>query len=494
MSLSVENVTHSTFDEHPYTHLFTTSDPAGAVLFRTDVMQQVVCSPRGAELVKAVLSGEASPEGLPPDVRQVLLDMGAESAASDHDPRRGGTVNVPTLYLVPTLACQLGCAYCRITRKQGQQTGSRLSPEAARNGIDHVFGRVPSGARRTLVLFGGEPLLVPETVFSAICHVRGGPESANTDIMLQTNGIPIDAETAEFLAANEVFVLLSLDGLEEVHNQHRMLLAGGGSFEASVAGYRKAKEAGCRMGISATSTVETADRFSASFEAMLQELAPDKCGAVTHLHPMSGERSPHQIAPDVAAGIQIETYSAARRLGIYHQQMCERIGPFVSGTRRRYACAGCGGKVVVAPNGAAGICEYNAGDGRSFVPLKEFSTDTVADFLSWAARSPLDADECVRCPALPGCGGGCAYDSQQILGDALKFDPWLCETNVRIIHWLMGDLLTQLRGRLPAGDFHILAPEDRALVLGNITPEAANIPMPHIVRYHDPGAQRCCAE
>jgi hypothetical protein len=114
--------------------------------------------------------------------------------------------DVNTLYLVPTMDCHLKCGYCRIVRKQGQQAGFRLSPQEAREAIDHVLGRAPSGAKRTLVLFGGEPLLVPETVFAAISHVRQGPESANTDIMLQTNGIAIDDETAEFLAANDVFI------------------------------------------------------------------------------------------------------------------------------------------------------------------------------------------------------------------------------------------------------------------------------------------------
>ncbi len=493
MSLSFDHVTHNTFDGHPYTHLFTVSDPAGAVVFRTDAMQQVVCSRRGGELARSVLSGEASPEVVPSAVRDLISSATSGLPVSAGGPPRVGIADVHTLYLVPTLECQLGCGYCRITRKQGQQAGFRLSPEAACDAIDQVLGRVPSGIRRTVVFFGGEPLLAPETVFSAIRHIRGGPEGNNTDIMLQTNGVAIDAATAQFLAANEVFVLLSLDGVAEVHDRHRTFLTGGGSHEPSVAGYRNAKEAGCGIGISATATVETADLFVSSFEAMLADLLPDKCGVVTHLHPLSGARSPHQIPPDTAARILIETFLTARRMGIYHHQMSERIAPFVRGSWRRYACAGCGGKVVVAPNGTAGICEYNAGDGRSFVPLGEFSADTVADFLRWAARSPLGARECVRCPALPTCGGGCAYDSQELLGDALKFDSWLCDTNVEVVRWLMGDLLSQVRDRLRDADFHVVTPQERTLVLGGIAPEAVDLPMPRALRC-ELKAEECCAE
>jgi len=481
--MSSEDVKHETFEGHPHTHLYTMSDPAGAVVFRTDLMKQVVCSTHGGELVRAVLSGEASPDTLPADVRDLIASpsSGLPEAASSN--ARTGMHDVKTLYLVPTMDCQLGCGYCRIVRKQGQQAGFRLSPQAARDAIDHVLGRAPSGAKRTLVLFGGEPLLVPETIFAAISHVREGPESANTDIMLQTNGIAIDDRTAEFLAANDVFILLSIDGVEDVHNRFRKLAAGGGSYQASVAGYRNAKKHGCRMGVNATVTTATQDRFVESFEALLDDLRPDKCGAITHLHPVGTGRSRWQVSTEVATRIQIETFLAARRMGIYHQQMCEKLAPFVNGTWRRYACAGCGGKVVVAPNGTAGICEYNAGDGRSFVPLEEFSEDAVSDFMSWAARSPLDTRECMSCPALSTCGGGCAYDSQIHMDDPLKFDPWLCDTNIQIIQWLMHDLLSHVQGVVAGQDFHEVTERERALVLGDVTVERTLAPMTSITEF-----------
>ncbi|UCC67384.1 MAG: radical SAM protein [Armatimonadota bacterium] len=493
--MSSEYVTHRTFDGHQYTHLFTARDPAGAVVFRADLMQQVLCSPRGAELMEAALSGEGSLDSLPREVRDFVSRSVSELPTSGAHSARYGLSDVASLFLVPTFDCQLACEYCRITRVQGQQAGFRLSPEAAREAIDRVLGPIPSGKRRTLVFFGGEPLLVPETVFSAISHVREGPGGCDTDIMLQTNGVAIDAETAEFLAANDVFVYLSLDGVADVHNRHREFLTGEGSYEASAAGYRKAKAHGCCVGVSATMTKETADRFASSFEAMLSDLVPEKCGAVTHLHPLTAARSPHQCAPGEAAEILMRTFLAARERGIYHQQMCERVGPLVTGAWRRYACAGCGGKVVVAPDGKAGICEYNAGDGRSYVPIHEFSEDTVADFLQWAARSPVDTRECRQCPALPTCGGGCAYDSQELMGNALKFDPWLCETNVQVFHWLMHDLLSQLRHKLTDRDFHVVTAEEREVVLGRIPLGDALAPIARIIgRSEAAEAAECPAE
>ena len=457
-------------------------------------MQQVLCSPRGGELVEAALAGRASLDSLPADIREFVSGTVSELPTSDiHAPRRG-LGDVATLYMVPTFNCQLGCGYCRITRTQGRQAGLRLSPEAAREAIDRVLGPVPSGKRRTLVFFGGEPLLVPETVLSAISYVRQGPGGCDTDIMLQTNGIAIDEEMAAFLAANDVFIYLSLDGVADVHNRHRVFLNEEGSYDASVAGYRNARAHGCCIGVSATATGDTADRFAASFEAMLADLLPDKCGAATHLHPMTAARSPHQCSPTQAAQILTETFVGARERGIYHQQMCERVGPVVTGAWRRYACAGCGGKVVVAPDGRAGICEYNAGDGRSYVPMEELSEQTVADFMQWAARSPIEAKECTDCPALPTCGGGCAYDSQELMGDALKFDPYLCETNVQVVHWLMRDLLSHLGQKLNGRDFHVVTAQERGVLLGRIPLEDALAPIARIIgRGEAREAQECVA-
>ncbi len=465
--MSCEQVTHTRFEGHPYTHLF--SSPAGAVIFRVDAMQQVVCSPRGAELARAALSGERSPEALPAQVREVLWGEPADPPVAPEGAGGPARDYTHTLYLMPTLDCQLRCGYCRITRRPGRQAGWQMTPEFARAAVDRVFAQGTSQGRRTVVFFGGEPLLARDTVLSAITHIRAGPERDNTDITLQTNGIAVDEVTAEFLAANDVFVLASIDGVREVHDSHRRFSTGEGSYEASVAGYHRAKRAGCRVGISATLTAETAEGFVESFEEMLDGLAPDECGVGTHLHPLASGRSPHQASPEAAAHVLTATYAAARQRGVFHQQMCQRLEPIVKGTWRRYACAGCAGKVVVAPNGEAGVCEYNASEGRSYVPLDEFSPDTAPDLTRWAGRSPLNVRECLACPALPTCGGGCAYDSQEILGDALRFDPWLCETNVRIVGWAMQDLFAHLQGRLRDGDFHVVTPQERAGLLGRIS-------------------------
>ena len=101
----------------------------------------------------------------------------------------------------------------------------------------------------------------------------------------------------------------------------------------------------------------------------------------------------------------------------------------------------------------------------------------------------------MSCSALPTCGGGCAYDSQMLMGDPLKYDTWLCNTNIQIIQWLMHDLLSHLQGLAEGQDFHEVTEQERALVLGDITVERTVAPMTSIAEFAGVReAEECAAE
>ncbi|MBN1459498.1 MAG: hypothetical protein JXA57_08170, partial [Armatimonadetes bacterium] len=181
-----DHTNHFVSDEHPHIHLFEISDPSGWVIYRTDTMQQAICSPQVGEQVKAVLSGQSGPEVLPDDVRRFVFEESSQSLLAELSEAlrpATGTDHLNTLYVMPTLNCQLRCGYCRIVRKQGHQAGFRLSPEEACAGVDLFLGDKPDGVKRTVVLFGGEPLLVPETSFAVIRRVRSGPGGEHAKVM-----------------------------------------------------------------------------------------------------------------------------------------------------------------------------------------------------------------------------------------------------------------------------------------------------------------------
>ena len=119
-----------------------------------------------------------------------------------------------SLFLTVTRACHLRCSYCP-TAKEGWPS---LSAEDAVRAID-VFCDLFGGGE--VKLFGGEPLLVPEVVRTAI--EEAGRRSEVRRITLSSNGLKLDEAWIRFLADQEKVVLaLSLDGRPEDHRRHRI--------------------------------------------------------------------------------------------------------------------------------------------------------------------------------------------------------------------------------------------------------------------------------
>lgn len=111
------------------------------------------------------------------------------------------------LILVVTRRCNLRCAYCP-TLKDGLPD---LSPDDARRAIDRFVALFGGGECK---LFGGEPLLVPETVQAVLDHAP--PE---VRVALSTNGLPLDGAWLERLHARpDVTLTVSLDGDAATHD------------------------------------------------------------------------------------------------------------------------------------------------------------------------------------------------------------------------------------------------------------------------------------
>ena len=83
-----------------------------------------------------------------------------------------------------------------------------------------------------LVFFGGEPLLkedlIREIVAEAKARQDGGRERFHFKIT--TNGLLLSDSFLQFSLENEILIAISFDGVEAVHDRHRRLPGGQGSF------------------------------------------------------------------------------------------------------------------------------------------------------------------------------------------------------------------------------------------------------------------------
>ena len=152
-----------------------------------------------------------------------------------------------TLLIKPVSGrCNLRCDYCFYTGVQ-----KTLYPDAtvmSREVLSEMIRQYLSlGLEQSMFSWqGGEPALAGLDFFKEAVslmqeHGRGGQSVGNA---LQTNGIVLDAEWAQFLAEYRFLVGVSIDGPRDLHDLHR-----GRSFERALAGARACIEHGVEVNV-----------------------------------------------------------------------------------------------------------------------------------------------------------------------------------------------------------------------------------------------------
>jgi sulfatase maturation enzyme AslB (radical SAM superfamily) len=117
------------------------------------------------------------------------------------------------LTVVLTASCNLRCAYCFQNRKQPL----RMDRETLRAAVDLLLR---SRARRPLLWFtGGEPLLEFPSLRWAVEHAEAARPARKLRFGLSTNGLLLDDERADFLAAHRISTQISFDGLPVAQDQ-----------------------------------------------------------------------------------------------------------------------------------------------------------------------------------------------------------------------------------------------------------------------------------
>ena len=127
-------------------------------------------------------------------------------------------VSTGTLILTVARACNLRCSYCP-TAKDGWPS---LSPDDAVRAVRLFVDRFGGG---DVKLFGGEPLLAPESCRAVLEATRDEPRIRR--VYLSTNGLGLDgAWFADLRAHPKAVLTISLDGTPSDHRRLRRALPG----------------------------------------------------------------------------------------------------------------------------------------------------------------------------------------------------------------------------------------------------------------------------
>jgi uncharacterized protein len=138
--------------------------------------------------------------------------------------------------------CNLGCHYCYYLKKEHlypKDESFRMPDEVLEEYIVQHIDASPEEVIR-FSWHGGEPTILGLDYFLKIVALQRKHQPPNRRIVngIQTNGTLLDEEWCRFFAAEGFAVGLSLDGNQEMHDQHRVTKNQKPTHEQTMQGYK----------------------------------------------------------------------------------------------------------------------------------------------------------------------------------------------------------------------------------------------------------------
>jgi len=135
-----------------------------------------------------------------------------------------------TAWLHITNACNLDCPYCYV-----RKSSARMNETTGRQAIESVFWSAQkNGFRRVKLKYaGGEATLhfsLVRRLHAHACKLAAEMGLGLNEVVL-SNGVHIRPEDADWLVAEGIKLMISVDGVSELHDQLRFQKNGEGSFD-----------------------------------------------------------------------------------------------------------------------------------------------------------------------------------------------------------------------------------------------------------------------
>jgi uncharacterized protein len=394
--------------------------PEHALVFNTRTGRcMAVPSDAWARIVAHLASAERAPADVGAAVRRLaeqhyLVPLAADEAAdfqAEFDRQRRAPAHIFPLLAV-TSKCNIACTYCYEAGVQGVNMGDDVV-----DGVLRWFERriVHDGIRGIHPgLFGGEPLMRPATLFRLMDGLNRLRSRYGTAVSYycSSNGLLLTPALARQLAARGLAqIQISLDGPQRIHDERRVGHHGEGSYAKSLQAVRIAvdyvPQVTVKVNFDRHNRRFVPEVFDALVDAGLQDRVDVKLEAIAYQFADSG------VAHDPSLPIPPESPELA---DAYNELSLEALQRGIEVSRDTAHTTPCMFSsehgVLIGPEGEIYKC-------ISLVGRKEFAVGSVFDddYVTAEYEAQMDSykrtADCYeeRCPYIPVCAGGCAYES-----------------------------------------------------------------------------------
>lgn len=365
-------------------------------------------------------------------------------------------LNRPTiLYLMMAQGCNFACTYCPIPTLAKRYGERLLSFENAVAGIElwrrHIEDQPQDDNPYFLIFYGGEPLLNREVLERLLPYVAdeqsAGRLPPKLELMLCTNGSLVDEQLSKLFAQYGVTVAVGIDGPRDHNDRIRLTVAGDPTFIEIERAIRQLVSDGVSVVASVTITPANVHRL-AEYPSFLRKIGISQFG----FNLMKGEALTRELA-----GGSAEEYCRTAAKGVvqgladmtedgrcYEYQLEKKLTALRNGLPFSVDCTCYGNQLVIQADGQVTNCPFLRLDqGRVRELPDSFRIGRTETVEAWRGRLPLFNDSIPADGMLDG--GGCAWGSSELSGDALAQDNINAIFTKEVTHELIWTLLPRER-------------------------------------------------
>lgn len=138
----------------------------------------------------------------------------------------------PTLFMIDfTTKCNCNCVYCL---RHFEDVGDTISDGMLKSITNYIIQYCKSNHIRRISFqpWGGEPLIALKQIID--CKKMFDEAGIRADFIIQTNGLLLTLDNYQKLQSNNIAVGVSIDGIESVHDAHRLDVRGNTTHSAVV--------------------------------------------------------------------------------------------------------------------------------------------------------------------------------------------------------------------------------------------------------------------
>lgn len=323
--------------------------------------------------------------------------------------------------------CNMACRYC-FYREELEHYGELRMQVMPEETMALLIEKACGEARYALkVTFqGGEPTLAGLDYFRRFTALVREKKRRTAEVAysLQTNGLLLDEEWADFLARNHFLVGLSYDGTPRFHDANRTDRGGAGTAERVERAWKLLRKHGVETNLLCVVTGQAAKKPGQVYRHM-KEMGASYLQFIPCISPEGDPSQPAgqwQLSPDAYAYFlktvfdlwyqdwQNGLYISVRHLDDYMRLLMGRCPSSCA------AMGQCGGYFVVENDGSVYPCDFFVSSERCLGNIRDASFAQLADSAKMAEflTETYKPEKCRKCAYYGLCRGGCKNDYRPV--------------------------------------------------------------------------------